>query len=152
MKFKDFRLWERGVSNDWAIKIDKIKGKRWMYCLDVVLEGDVTDIDIPYGDDAVENMYLEMYYAMYSNAMVIEFLEKWGSILKCSDTTKQVLDSYANSNGRKQELTRDELDIELEIYEIWEPRYMWRDQVRDMDWVGDILEENGIIENKEIKE
>ncbi len=148
MKFKQFRLWERGVSNERAIKIDKAD-KRGYYTLDVVLEHDCTKELIPYGEDAVENMYLEMFGAMFENRLVVEFLERGGSVLKCSDTTKQVLDAFARSNGRHQVLRRGELDLELEVYELWEKRYMWEDQVRDVEWVKELLDDNNDYDQKE---
>jgi len=115
----------------------------------VVLEHDCTKELIPYGEDAVENMYLEMFGAMFDNKLVIDFLEKGGSVLKCSDTTKQVLDAFARSNGRHQVLRRGELELELEVYELGEKRYMGEDQVRDVEWVKELLDDNIDYDQKE---
>lgn len=136
MQIKDFRLGERGVSNDWAIKIT-LEGER--YTMYLVLEDDCTREGIKYGDDAIENMYLDTFHAMRDNRTFVQFHNKWGSALKASDTVKQVLDNIAKNNGRTLLLNEEQLVLELERYVLGKPRYMWEDVERDLEWTRTLL-------------
>jgi hypothetical protein len=106
----------------------------------VVLEEDCTREWIKYGDDPVENMYLDTFHAMRDNKTFKEFHEKWGSALKASDTKNQVLDNIANNNDRTLVLNEEELVLELEKYELGKPRYMWYDVERDIEWTRTLLD------------
>lgn len=142
MKLEDFKLWERGVSNDWAIKITK---SGLLYRIQHVLECDCKEDSVVFGEDAIENMNLDMFVAMWSNKGFLDFLSKWGSALKASDTNNYVLENISNHNGRIILFNKEENVINfLDKIKLGEPRYNGWDQERDVDRVQDVLNDNGV--------
>lgn len=115
MKIKDFRLWQRGIADEWAIKIKKI-GK--LYEVWYVPEESATLENVKFWTDPVVNMSLEMFQNMFENEWFIKFKEQWWSTLKASDCDNNVLDSFADiKDMKKQEL----IDF-LSLLKLWKPR------------------------------
>lgn len=138
MKIENFKLGQWWVSNDWAIKITKVWRR---YLLKVVLESDCTVENIKESDDAIVNMELEKFCYMFNNKSFCEFIEKWGSVLKASDVTSNILDNVCNY---EVECTKKELENRLLSYNLWEERYVGKDRNIDIDEV--VLQYNKLNE------
>lgn len=130
MKIKDFRLWQRGISNDRAIKLMKIK---WWYEMRYIREQDCNKDNIKFWEDPIENMYLEKFVLMHSNDLFQEFIKLWWSILKASDTSTAVLDNIAKTTWLISNYKKKELEKVLEDISLWEIRYMGKDQRPDLE-------------------
>lgn len=127
MKISDFRLGQWWVSNDWAIKIEK-KGRK--YLIKVVLESDCVVGNIKKTDDPVINLQIDKFCYMFVNKSFIDFIEKWGSILKASDVTQDVLDNICVF---ERECTKKELEKLLSQYTLGKSRYMGKDRNINID-------------------
>ena len=146
MRFEQFRDGQWGISNDWAIKITK-DGKKYKFS--VVDEEDCIIDNVQFWDDAVINMDLEKFIAMHTNNNFVEFINKGWSVLKASDTTPEVLDNICSNTGRTHVCGKREINKLLSCYELWEPRYMWYDQIRnfgEVDYIKSVLDDEDIDE------
>jgi len=61
---------------------------------------------------------------MFDNKGFIEFLEKWGSILKASDVTNEVLQNIAEKLDHVYDMNKIELEAFLSSINLWDRRYM----------------------------
>jgi len=149
MKFEQFRDGQRGIANDWAIKITKV-GRR--YEVKVLEETDVVVENVEFGDDPVVNMDLENFIAMHTNNNFVDFKNKGWSTLKASDCTTEVLDNIANKLDKVYMLTKSDTKKLVWLYKLGEPRYMGYDQDKntwEVDFIRVSLEDE---ENTDWKE
>lgn len=131
MRICDFKLGQRWVSNEWAIKL--IRTTKW-YEVYFVLEEWATKDNIKFWDDPVVNMNLEMFIQMFDNPSFIGFKEQWWSVLKASDCNNYVLDNLAEV----KDLSYSETKNFLWMLKLGKPRPIDLDKIKqyekDKDW------------------